>query len=201
MSIMAVRRSLSIAALFIVSACSGATSTELFDGVSQESNPAAPIAGEDPGSGSSSSGSTDGTSPSSGGTSGNTSSGNPPPAGPDGGTPPPAGGCVAEQESNDGPELTNWFTECFTGAVKKGDIDYASVSAPITAKRIDVKHEETGGGVLYRMYVNGVAYDSFSTDSPTFIPVFGGATYSFEMSPFGGGGAGNRTYTLTVKFE
>jgi hypothetical protein len=203
---MKTRRSFSIVALLFASACSGATSTELFEPVSQESIPAAPIVGRDDetssgGSTSSSGGSTGGSSSSS--TSSTSSSGGSgAPQTQDAGTPPPppAGGCVAEAEPNDGPAQTQWFTDCFKGAVKREDIDYASISAPITAKRVEIKHQETGGDVQYRVYINGVAYDSFTDNAPDFIPVFGGATYSFEMTAAGGGGA-NRTYELTVSFE
>jgi hypothetical protein len=205
---MKTRRSFSIVALLFASACSGATSTELFDPVAQESIPAAPIVGRDDGTSSGGSASSSGGTSTGGSSSTSTSSSSSggsgaPPPGPaqDAGTPPPpVGGCVAEAEPNDGPAQTQWFTSCFSGSVKREDIDYASISAPITAKRVEIKHQETGGDVQYRIYINGVAYDSFEDDAPDFIPVFGGATYSFEMTAAGGGGA-NRTYELTVTFE
>lgn len=195
---METRRSLTIVALLFASACSGATSTELFEDVGQESVPAAPIVGREEGtsSGSSSGGTSSGSTSSSGG------SADPPPAtSSDAGGPPapPAPGCIAETEPNDGPEQTEWFTECFKGSVKREDHDYASISAPVTAKKIAIKHTETGD-VQYRIYINGVSYDSFEDNAPDFIPVFGGATYSFEMSSAGGGN-GARTYELTVTFE
>lgn len=198
------RRSLSIFALLSASACSGATSTELFEPVSQESIPAAPIVGRDDetSSGSSSSSSSGGSSSSS---SSSTSSGGsgaqaPGPA-PDAGGPPAPAACIVEAEPNDGPAQTNWFTECFTGSVKRDDRDFASISAPITAKRIEIKHTETGGEVEYQLYINDVAYKTFSDDAPDFIPVFGGATYSFEISRAGGRENTIRTYELRVTFE
>ena len=84
--------------------------------------------------------------------------------------------------------------------MKRDDHDYASISAPLDAKRVEIEHTETGGDVEYRMYINGVAFKSFSDDAPDFIPVFGGATYSFEMSASGKETA-NRTYELHVTFE
>lgn len=199
---MKTRRSLSIVALLFASACSGATSTELFDDVGQESVPAAPIVGRDDGT--SNGGSPGDTSGGSSSSSSSSSSGAPsvPEPGPsaDAGPPPASGGCVAEQEPNDGPAQTQWFTSCFKGAVKRSDLDYASISAPLTAKKIEIRHEEKGGDVRYRMYINGVAYETFTGDAPDFIPVFGGATYSFEMTAAGSGG-GERTYELEVTFE
>ena len=35
--------------------------------------------------------------------------------------------------------------------VKKGDIDYASISAPANATRIKIEHTEKGGDVRYRL--------------------------------------------------
>lgn len=205
---MQTRRTLSIAALLSASACSGATSTELFDQVGQDSVPAAPIVGRDDEaagestSSSSSSSSSGGASSSSSSSSSSGSSGTPQPGPtPDAGAPPAPPGCVAEVEPNEGPAQTNWFTECFTGSVKRSDHDYASISAPLDAKRVAIKHTETGGDVQYRIYINGVAFKSFSDDAPDFIPVFGGATYSFEMSTSGGKETANRTYELHVTFE
>lgn len=201
--IMKTRRSLSIVALLFASACSGATSTELFDQVGQESIPAAPIVGQDDptSSGSSSSGGTSGSSSSSSSSSSSTSSssgasGTPQPGAPDAGPPAPA--CVVEAEPNDGPAETNWFTSCFSGSLKRDDNDYASVNAPLAAKRVEIKTKDAGD-VRYRIYINGVAYQAGSDDMPDFVPVFGGATYSFEMSAEGGGGA--KPYELTVAFE
>jgi hypothetical protein len=203
--IMQSRRSLSIVALLLASACSGATSTELFDQVGSDSVPAAPIVGrDDPTEGSSSSSSSGGASSSStsSSTSSSGSSGTPQPGpSPDAGAPPAPPGCVAEVEPNEGPAKTNWFTACFTGSVKRDDHDYASISAPITAKRIDIKHTESGGDVEYRIYINDVAYKTFSNEPPDFVPVFGGATYSFEMSVSGNRETANRTYQLDVSFE
>lgn len=85
--------------------------------------------------------------------------------------------------------------------MKRDDHDYASISAPLNAKRIEIAHTEAGGGVQYRIYINDVAYKSFTGDAPDFIPVFGGATYSFEVSAYGGKETANRTYELHVKFE
>jgi hypothetical protein len=205
--IMETRRSLSIVALLLASACSGATSTELFDQVGSDSVPAAPIVGRDDptdGTSSSSSSSSGGTSSSSSSssTSSSGSSGAPQPgATPDAGAPPAPPGCVAEVEPNEGPAQTNWFTACFTGSVKRDDHDYASISAPVNAKRIDIKHTESGGDVQYRIYINDVAYQTFENDPPDFIPVFGGATYSFEMSASGNRETANRTYQLDVTFQ
>ena len=207
---MELRRSLSIVAVLFASACSGASTTELFDQVGQDSVPAAPIVGrgDDTSSGSSpsSSSSSGGSSSSSSSTSSSSSSSSSggsgaPQPGPsaDAGGPPPPPACTAEAEPNDEPANTNWFTECFTGSVKRDDHDNASISAPTTAKRVVITHTETGGDVQYRIYINGVALKSFTGDPPDFIPVFGGATYSFEMSAVGGNG--NRTYELHVTFE
>jgi len=107
---------------------------------------------------------------------------------------------MSEKEPNDGPELTEWFTECFSGSLKRGDIDYASISAPQNAKRINIKHSETGGEVRYRLYINGLQFGSFSDEAPALIPMFAGGTYSFEMSP-NGGNSGTRNYELHVTFE
>jgi hypothetical protein len=123
----------------------------------------------------------------------------PPGNSPDAGGTPPAPECVAETEPNDGPAQTDWFTGCFKGSVKRDDSDYASISAPLTAKRIEIEHQDSGD-VRYRIYINGIAYQGGSDAEPSFVPVFGGATYSFEMTAEGGGGA-NRPYQLTVTFQ
>lgn len=198
---MVMRRSLSIVALLLASACSGAASMELFDPISQGSSPAAPIVGRND----------DGSSSTSGASSGGPSLPTPPP--PNGGSsggssgadasappPPPVDACIVENEPNDGPEQTEWFTECFKGAVKKGDVDYASISAPATATKISIAHKETGGDVRYRVYVNGISMGTVSDDPGGFVPVFGGGTYSFEMTPVGTSSAA-RKYQLTVTFE
>lgn len=204
LGMMKTRRSATIVALLFASACSGATSTELFEDVGQESVPAAPIVGREDetsrgSSGSASSGSSSSSSPSS--SSGGSGAPQPGPAEDAGAPPPPpVPGCTAETEPNDGPAQTEWFTECFKGSVKRDDHDYASISAPVTASKVTIKHQENGGDVRYRIYINGVPYDTFEDDAPDFIPVFGGATYSFEMSADGGGGA-IRTYELEVTFE
>lgn len=195
-------------AVLLVSACSGADPTELFAPVAQEGSPSQPIGGDglDGGgvvtSSSSSSSSGGASSSSSGGASSSSTGGSPPSTPADAGTTPPPDpdGCIAESEPNDDASGTDWFTKCFTGALKKGDHDFASISAPVGARSIEIDHDENGGNVTYRIYINNVPSGTFTDEPPRFIPVFGGATYSFEMTP-AGGGSGNRTYKLDVKFE
>ena len=56
-------------------------------------------------------------------------------------------------------------------------------------------------GRLLTRVMNDVAYKTFTGDPPDFIPVFGGATYSFEISRGDGRESTNRTYELKVAFE
>jgi hypothetical protein len=188
---MEARRSPSLVALLLVSACAAATPTELFAPAD-----AAVLLPTEPVSGTS--GDPDASSPM------------PPPSSGDGDSPadggvsetssPPPDGCLVEKEPNDDPEHTEWFTHCFEGTVKKDDTDFASIRAPQTAARLTIEHQETGGPVRYRLYMNGLGIGSFTSKPPDFLPAFGGVTYSFEISTAGSSAAA-RHYELTVTFE
>lgn len=209
MEAMAVPRHLSVLALLLVTACTGAASSELFDPVSDERSPTEPSSpGADPGSsssGSSSGGATSSSSSSSSSSSGGSSSGStssggtqkdagPPP-------PPPPPACQSESEPNDSMQNADVFKSCVTGVIKGRDIDYLSTVAPATAKQIGIVHNETGGKIAYRVFVNGVPYPAFTDEPPASIPAVPNATYVFQLQPSGQSTTGDRTYELEVSFQ
>lgn len=203
---MAARNSLTALALFFVTACTGAASSDLFDpATEQEPTDPAP-ASADPGSSSSSGSSSGGTSSSSsstssssgGSSSGSTSSGGTKDAG---APPPPKPSCASESEPNDSFQSADAFTACIQGVLKGRDIDYVSTVAPATTKQISIVHNESGGKVAYRVLVNGVPYPSFTDEPPPSIPATPNATYTFQLQPSGQSTTGDRTWKLEVSFQ
>lgn len=201
---MEARRTVSLFALLVVAGCSGATETELFGPATQDRSTTEPTGSSgDTGAATGESGqatpstSSDPAPPTKQGDENGNAKGDsqtPPPP------PPPTSSCVAEIEPNDGPELANAFTSCFSGALKRGDLDYARIVAPANATTMKIEHTEDGGSVWYRIYVNGTPYPAFTGQAPSYIPAIAGARYDFEMSPSTMGG-GNRSYQLNVTFE
>lgn len=199
----------SIVVLLLVAACSGANETELFGPTKQGGSGATPIggsSGDDGASSSSSSGgsSSDGTSSSSSSTSSSSSSSS---SGGDTGKdagaappPPPAPACTAEIEPNNEADRATLFTSCIEGTLKKSDIDYAEIVAPAQTTKLSIAHEETGGKVSYRVFINGLPFPAFTGDAPEYIPAVTSATYRIQMQP-SGTGSGTRTYRLAVTFE
>jgi hypothetical protein len=189
------RFTVSVFALLVAAGCSGADETELFGPVArgQAANEPAPAANDD----TSSSGATQ-----TGGST-STSGGDDQKKDDNGGsqqpTPPATNACTAEKEPNDERDEANAFTSCFSGALKHEDVDHARTTAPATATKMSIVHDEAGGSVWYRISVDGTPYPAFTGDLPTFIPAKAGARYDFEMSPAGGNAS--RTYTLNVSFE
>lgn len=198
----------SIVVLLLVAACSGANETELFGPTKQGGSGATPIggsSGDDGASSSSSSGgsSSDGTSSSSSSTSSSSSSSSGGDTGKDAGAappPPPAPACTAEIEPNNEADRATLFTSCIEGTLKKSDIDHAEIVAPAQTTKVSIAHEETGGKVSYRVFINGLPFPAFTGDAPEYIPAVTSATYRIQMQP-SGTGSGTRTYRLAVTFE
>lgn len=190
-------------ALGAVAACSGAKETELFGPPAQGAAGTTPIGGssdEDAGSASSgehaggeNGGASGGSSSSSGGGA-SKDAGAPPP-------PPPSGPiCTAEVEPNNEGDRATPFMACVTGTLKKSDVDFVEIFAPANASKVVITHEETGGKVSYRVYINGLPFPSFTGDAPDYIPAVTGATYRFQLQPSGSGSA-MRSYRLSVSFD
>lgn len=200
---MSARRNLSVLALLFVTACTGAASSDLFEPVTDQEAPTDPSpAAADPesSSGGTSGGSTSSSSSSGGGSSsGTTSSGG---ATKDAGAPPPPPPkCASESEPNDGFQAADTFTACIEGTLKGRDIDYVSTVAPGATKKISILHNESGGKVAYRVYVNGVPYPSFTEEPPASIPATPNAKYTFQLQPSGQSTTGDRTWKLEVSFQ
>ncbi len=173
-------------ALALLAACSGASETELFEPARSQQS------GTEPGSG---------TSPV-GNSSGGSSTKPPPP--PDAGTtppPPPPVVCSEEADGNNKISDATPFAGCLTGKVEENDVDYGETTAPITAMKVTIEHEETGGKVSYRVYINGVAATPAFTGAAPAVKAVPGAKYQFRMSTSPANDDDERTYTLRVTFE
>jgi len=190
------RFTVSVFVLLLACGCSGADETELFGPAAQgqSANEPAPAPSDD------------GTPASSGGatqTGGTTNTaGNDDQKKADGSqqtTPPATSACTAEVEPNNERDEATSFTSCLSGTLKHDDVDHGGTTAPATATKMTIAHDESGGSVWYRISVDGTPYPAFTGNLPTFIPVKAGAHYDFEMSPAGGNAS--RTYKLNVTFE
>jgi hypothetical protein len=170
------------ASLAVLVACSGASSSDLFDPVGSE---------------------TSGTETAPGSTTTPVGNGSTPPPPPDPGMPPapPKPECKAEVETNDEIKHANPFDACFTGKVSGADTDYAAITAPTTATKVAIEHESAGGKVAYRIFINGVGATSAFTGDPPDITVIPGATYQFQMRTSPSNATTERTYVLRVRFE
>lgn len=92
--------------------------------------------------------------------------------------PPPAPTCTHEDEPNDEIHKATSFTTSICGKINTAsDIDYVSFVVPPGKTEIAIKHDETGGKVAYRYYIQGI-YLPFAGDGMTVIP---GVTYSIQM--------------------
>lgn len=125
----------------------------------------------------------------------------PPPEAPPPSTPPPPPACTAEVEPNQRPSQATAFDACLTGAVQRDDVDYGTITAPMTATKIEMEHEEVGGNVAFRIYVNGAPATPEFTGDPPDIAVIPGGTYAFRMRASPSNSNAQRTYVLRVKFE
>jgi hypothetical protein len=170
----------------LLAACSGASPSDLFDPVSSESSgtEAAPGSAATPVGGGAS-----------------TSPPTAPLGTPDAGMPPPKPSCTDEGASNDTLAKATPFDACLTGKVAAADIDYGAIVAPKSATKIAIDHEEVGGKVSFRIFINGVAATPAFTGDPPDIAVIPGATYQFQMRTSPTNSAGERTYVLRVRFE
>lgn len=183
--------------MVLLTACTGAAPTELFDPVTRDTGGASPIGGDDDPRDAGARARADGGAPASGAED---------PAGgdegraPDASAPPSPPACAAEIEPNDDAEDATPFTRCVRGTVRGRDVDFVEITAPADATGIEIAHSETGGKVAYRVYINGMPFPSFSGDAPDFIPAVTSATYRFEIERSGGGGA-TRAYELEVTFD
>jgi hypothetical protein len=197
---MAAPRRLSFIALALLTACSGAASSDLFDPTSDPAASQPPPGEADPGS--PSGGSTSSTSSS--GAPGTKDPGDPPPPDPTDPTDPPdpsdPPACAVESEPNNGFASANAFDGCITGTLKPRDVDYLSTIAPAGVTSIAIKHSETGGTVAYRVFVDGVAYPVFTGEPPDSIPAKPNEKYVFQVQP-AGTSTKDRTYELEVSFQ
>lgn len=194
------RRILSALSLVVVTACTGAASSDLFDETAEQAPTDPAPSSADPGSsssGTSSSSSSSSSSSGGGSSSGTTSSGGP---SKDAGSPPPAPACASESEPNDSLQAADTFKSCITGGLKGRDVDFVSTVAPATTKQVAIAHGESGGKVSYRVFVNGVPYPSFTEDPPSSLPATPNATYTFQIQPTGQS-TGDRSWKLEVTFQ
>lgn len=196
----------SLVCVLFLAACSGAKETELFGPAAQGASGTTPIGGsseDDAGSapsrsegssdeGSGGRGGSDGSSSSSSSGGGHDDAGAPPP--------PPAPACTKEVEPNNEANRATSFTSCIEGSLKKSDVDFVEIVAPAQTTKITIAHEDDGGKIAYRAYINGMPFPAFTGDAPDYIPAVTSATYRFQIQPFGSSSA-TRSYRLTVTFE
>ena len=204
-------RCFSISSLWLLTACSGATPTELFGPVGRSEGATEPVGGsfgedDERGSEGASSGSrATGGSAEAGSSSSEsgTSAGSEDDGADDGDDDAaPAPTCTKESEPNDEPGEATVFTSCVGGTVARDDVDHAVVVAPANAERVRIVHAESGGKVAYRVFVADIAVPSLEEDGmPAYVPFVAGARYRFEMRAAEKGGAGPRAYEVRVLFE
>jgi hypothetical protein len=197
----------SLVCVLFLAACSGAKETELFGPAAQGASGTTPIGGsseDDAGSAPSRSEgpSDEGAGESGGGSGGSSSSSSGGGHHDDAGAPPPppAPACTKEVEPNNEANRATAFTSCVDGSLKKSDVDFVEIVAPPQTTKITITHEDGGGKIAYRAYINGMPFPAFTGDAPDYIPAVTGATYRFQIQPFGSSNA-TRTYRLTVTFE
>ncbi len=114
--------------------------------------------------------------------------------------PPPPASCTMEVEPNNEAHRATRFAACIDGSLKKSDVDFVEIVAPARTTKVSIAHEESGGKVSYRVYIDGMPLSAFTGDAPDYIPAVASATYRFQIQPSGAGG-GARTYRLDVSFE
>lgn len=112
-------------------------------------------------------------------------------------TPTPKPTCIAESLDNDEFKNAEAFTSCISGKLSGRDVDFVSIVAPATAKKISIAHSESGN-VAYRMFVNGMPM-LFPT-LPEEMSALGSAKYTFKVEP-AGTSTTDREWKLEVSFE
>jgi hypothetical protein len=183
-------RALSFFALLLV-ACSGAASTDLFEGAPDQTDTSAtdpaPVA-------------TSPTTPPTGAPPPQTPPPGPVPpttdAGVDAAPPPPA--CTPEAEPDNDINHATTFTAHLCGKIdSNNDVDFGRFVVPAGAKGLSITHAEQNGKVIYRYYLNGTLLPV--SENINAIP---GAVYSVQikLSPAGSGGD-RPTYQLNVSFN
>lgn len=202
---MSVRHVLPALAIVLV-ACSGASSSDLFDGDPSESaSPTDPAPANDdaPASGGSAAAAPSGpgtpaapTGPAPSSSSPPSGSSAPPPAAP----PPPAGDCTNEIEPDDSLGQATPFTQGFCGKIDaKNDVDFGAIAAPMTATKMKYTIASKDGTVAHHFFMNGMLA---ITDPSGAIKVVPGATYAVELLLANGSPATARpTYRVDVTFE
>jgi hypothetical protein len=192
---MRVRRILPLlASLAVLVACSGSTSTELFDpGPSSSTAPTDPTQGS-PASSSSSSGGGSSSGASSSSSSSSSSGG----FFDAGGGPDPAP-CTPEAEPNDRMDQATRFDACLAGTIStRADVDYGKFVPPVNATRLSYSFSSKDGNVAVRVLLNGnVALGSPNGD----LPIAPGATYLTEVKLAPGDTTARPAYELRVTYK
>jgi hypothetical protein len=119
-----------------------------------------------------------------------------PPATPD---PDPAPSCTHTAEPNNDLGHATTFTTSLCGKIDSAsDVDFGSFVVPAGKTQISIKHDEQGGKVAYRYYLQGILLP-LAGDGMIVIP---GLTYSVQMKLSPSSNAADRpTYQLDVSFK
>lgn len=107
--------------------------------------------------------------------------------------------CAAEGLANDEFKTADAFDACIAGKLIDKDVDYVATVAPAGAKQVFIEHTESGGRVVYKVYVNGMSATFFDAP-PDDFPAIPGAKYTFKVEkPYGA--TGDRDWQLKVTFQ
>ncbi len=111
---------------------------------------------------------------------------------------PEAAKCTPPIEPNDSIGNATPFTSSFCGKIDgPGDIDFAKFVVPAGATGLAITHDEKGGKVAYRYYLNGVLLPVQGDG----IPAIAGVTYTVQIKLAANSNVGDRpTYQLNVFF-
>jgi|GEM_PF-6637651 len=91
----------------------------------------------------------------------------------------PAETCTLETEPNNTMATPNAFTTCFRGEVESSkDVEYGRFTMPATAREVRWTHDDDGGKVAFRFFLNGVPVLTKNNKLVAPIP---GATYLVQV--------------------